>query len=181
MDFAAFTAKCHFKSNSFWPKAHGRARPYICNTSQTKKSVLWCHLKNRLVAALTPSAVHAQPITATRRLIHLLHLFIAMLQLSTWTLLTVNNNYTLGYITRTAKALHLLRLHTRNKKQLRFVIAGRAYQFSNGMQQWCRTESCFGLNWPSSGKINSSVMRSSLSSVKLTGSICEKARVRLAS
>ena len=70
---------------------------------------------------------------------------------------------------------------TSHLKQLRFVIADRAYEFSNEMHQWCRTESCFGLNWPSSGKINSSVMRSSLTSVKLTGSICGKVRVRLAS
>ena len=61
-------------------------------------------------------------------------------------------------ITRTAKALHLLRLHTRNKEQLPFVRTGRPNQFSNGML--------------SSVKRNSLVMRKSLSSEKkLTGSI----------
>ena len=51
---------------------------------------------------------------------------------------------------------------TKNWKYLPFATTGRPDQFSSGMHQCCRTESYFCPNLPSSGRINSLVMRSSL-------------------
>lgn len=57
-------------------------------------------------------------------------------------------------------------------------LADRVDRFSNETHQFCQTESCFWLNWPYSLRMNSLVIKISLSSAKRTQYICGDSDLR---